>query len=215
MDIGVPLIDYGAVDIGTLRETMLHLPADFWLADREARTTVAGDRPGDAVYFYNPRPPKVKRMALREARSGFVSVLRHRTRPLFDDIQALIDRHIRAHFPECDVMRVQLAELPPGQVIEPHQDINILALIHRLHVPIVTHPDVEFIIDGNTFFLKVDTLYDLNNVMRHSVTNRSDVMRVHLLVDMMPHSLARAKYFDDEDEMVRALGGRQLIEPID
>ena len=205
MDLGVPLIDYGPVDIGSLRENLRQLSADFWLMDREARETVAGERPGQAVYFYNPRPPKVSRMALSEAKSGFVSVLRHKARPLFTDIQALIDKDMRRHFPECDVLRAQLAELPPGQVIEPHRDGNILALIHRLHVPIITHPDVEFIIDGNTFCLRADRLYDLNNVVMHSVTNRSDVMRIHLLVDLMPHSLARARYFDDEDEMVSAL----------
>lgn len=205
MDLGVPLVEYGAVDIAALRAQMLALPADFWTIDEEARTTVAGDRPGGAVYFYNPRPPKVKRMALSEARTGFVSVLRYPDRPLFAELEALVQA-VRLHFPDGDVLRAQLAELPPGQVIAPHRDGNILALVHRLHVPIVTHPDVVFTIAEKDFFLETGHLYDLNNVVTHAVRNPSEVMRVHLLIDMLPHSVARARYFDDEEAMVRALG---------
>jgi len=206
MDLGVPLVDYGPVDIGGLRAQMLAQPAEFWTIDQEARTAAAGDRPGGAIYFCNPRPPRVRRVALEEARSGVISVLRYVGRPLFNDIERLINAHVRDQFPDCDLLRLQLAELPPGQVIAPHRDVNILTLVHRLHVPLVTHPDVQFTIDGKDFFLETGRLYDLNNVVTHSVSNPSDVMRVHLLIDMLPHSVARARYFDDEDEMIRALG---------
>ncbi len=205
MDLGVPLVDYGPVDIDALRARMLSLPADFWTIDRPARKRIAEDRPGEAVYFYNPRPPKVQRLALSEAATGFISVLRHPERALFAEIDLLIDNEISRHFPACDVLRVQLAELPPGEVIAPHQDGNILALVHRLHVPVVTDPGVVFTIADQDFFLDAGRLYDLNNVAPHSVRNLSQVMRVHLLIDLLPHSVARARYFDDEDAMVVAL----------
>ncbi len=205
MDIGKPLIDYGAIDAGALRDKMLSLPPAFWEADLVSREKVAGDRPGNAVFFYNPMPPGVRRFILAEAQSGQVSVLRYRDRPLFAEIRDLIDRHIQPLFPDCDLMWAQLAELPPGGVITPHSDRHILARVHRLHVPLVTHEKVEFMIDGQVFYLKPDRLYDLNNVATHAVTNNSDVMRVHLLVDMMPHSLARARYFDDLAEMTAAV----------
>ncbi len=201
MDIGKPLIDYGKIDAGELRSQMLSLPESFWHIDLDSRTTVAGDRPGNAVFFYTPLPPSVRRFVLAEARSGLVSVLRYPERPLFEAVRTLIDTHVQPLFPNCDVLWVQLAELPPGGVITPHCDRNILAQVHRLHIPLVTHDKVEFTIGGDVFHLKPDTLYDLNNAVMHSVTNTSDVMRIHLLVDMLPHRLARVRYFDDEAEM--------------
>ncbi len=205
MDLGKPLIDYGRVDAGALRSKMLGLPPSFWEADVVSRGNVAGDRPGNAVFFLHPMPPGVRRLILAEARSGWVSVLRYADRPLFAEIRDLVDRHIQPLFPDCDVIWAQLAELPPGGVITPHCDRHILAQVHRLHVPLITHDKVEFMIDGDVFHLKPDTLYDLNNVVTHAVTNHSDVMRIHLLVDMMPHNVARARYFDDEAEMAKVV----------
>jgi hypothetical protein len=206
MDIGKPLIAYGSVDIEDLRGKMLALPPAFWDMDAASRAKVAGGRPGRAVFLYNPMPPTVRRLMLAEARAnGTVSVLRYPDRPLFDDIRALIDEQIQPLFPDCDPIWAQLAELPPGGVIEPHSDSHILAMVHRLHVPIVTHDKVTFMIDEGAFHLKADTLYDLNNVAVHAVTNESDVMRIHLLVDMMPHSIGRARYFDDLATMAAAV----------
>lgn len=206
MDIGKPLADHGGVEASALRAKMLALPPSFWTMDLVSRTQVAGDRPGNAVFFYHPMPPKVRRFILVEAKSaGTVSVLRYSDRPLFQDVDALIKNHIQPLFPDCDPIWAQLAELPPGGIITPHSDSRILAMVHRLHVPLVTHEDVEFVIGGERFYLQPDTLYDLNNVMTHSVFNRSHVMRVHLLVDMMPHALARARYFDNEAEMIAAV----------
>ena len=210
MDLGVPLIDYGPVDARALRDTMLAQPPEFWEMDSASRTKVAGTRPGNAVFLYNPMPPMVRRMILAEAQSGHVSVLRYRDRPLFREVQDLIDRFVQPLFPDCDPIWAQLAELPPGGEIAPHSDRHILAAVHRLHVPLITHDEVEFLVGGETFHLKPDILYDLNNVVTHSVTNRSGIMRIHLLVDMMPHSLARTRYFDDEQEMAAAVSACAL-----
>jgi len=116
----------------------------------------------------------------------------------------LIESEILPVIPDCDVMRVQLAELPPGQIIAPHKDVGILALIHRMHIPIITHHDVKFIIDNQLFVLEEGVLYDLNNAVMHSVVNKSLVNRFHLLVDLLPHSVAKARYFDDEEKMEKA-----------
>jgi hypothetical protein len=207
MDLGKPIVEHGTADIAQLREKMLQQPTAFWEIDRKSRTKLAGDRPGNAVFFYNDLPPCVERLPLIEARSGFVNVLHYVSRPLFAEIQTLIKTKIIPLFPNCDVLRVQLAELPPGQAIKPHYDRGILALIHRLHVPIVSHPQVKFVIAGQSFFLEEGMLYDLNNVVVHSVENNSDVMRIHLMVDMLPHSVARARYHNTEESMMSACTG--------
>ena len=42
MDIGKPLIEYGAVDITELRQKMLGQPKEFWEIDRASRVKLAG-----------------------------------------------------------------------------------------------------------------------------------------------------------------------------
>jgi Aspartyl/Asparaginyl beta-hydroxylase len=205
MDTGEPLVEYGSVDIADLREKMLLQTPDYWEIDRAARVKLAGHRPGNAVFFYNDMPPCVNRGSLGEVQSGLVNVLRYPSRALFAEVQRLIEAQIAPLFPQCSIMRVQLTELPPGSTIQPHRDVGILALIHRLHVPIVTHDDVKFFIAGQVFSLKPGRLYDLNNVVVHSVENRSDVMRVHLMVDMLPYTVAKARYFDSESSFVSAV----------
>jgi Aspartyl/Asparaginyl beta-hydroxylase len=202
MDLGKPLTQYGPVDISELRKKMSTLPASYWEMDRAARVAIAGNRPGNAVYFYNDLPAFARRDVLAEARSGVVRVFRQANRPLFREIDNLIQSHVQPLFPECKVMKVQLAELPPSGVIPPHRDGNILASVHRLHVPLVTHKNVKFLIGDQVFFLAEGVLYDLNNVVLHSVKNESDVMRVHLLIDMLPASVANARYFDTEAEFL-------------
>jgi hypothetical protein len=207
MDIGKPLIECGEADATALRQKMLALPEAFWELDTASRNRVAGDRSGRSVFFFNDVPPGVERNPLFEAKSGRVSVLRYSDRPLFAEVAALIEATVTPRFPLCDVVRVQLAELPPGGIIKPHRDTNILAVMHRLHVPVVTHEQVRFIIDWKPYILAPDRLYNLNNAMVHSVENNSDVMRVHLLIDLLPRTVAQARYFNTVEEMAYALAG--------
>lgn len=205
MDLGVPLVEYGATDITGLLDAMKAQPADFWLIDRATRVALAGNRPGNAVFFYNDMPTFSKRRPVDQVQTGTLNVLRYGSRPLFKEIDAVIQTQIKQAFPDCEPIRVQLAELPPGQVITPHRDLGILTMIHRLHIPLVTHKDVTFIIDGKRFYLEPGRLYDLNNAVVHSVENKSDVMRVHLLVDMLPKKIAHPAYHDSEDAMRAAV----------
>jgi hypothetical protein len=212
MDIGKPLIEYGPADITELREQMLLQDKSFWDLDQANRVVLARNRPGNAVFFYNDMPACVDRTTLQEADCGYVNVLRYPGRPLFLEVQGLIEACIAPHFPDCDIMRVQLAELPPSAVITPHRDLHILAAVHRLHIPVVTHPGVKFIIADQSFFLESGFLYDLNNAVLHSVENNSDVMRVHLMVDMMPHALSRARYHDSEGSMISAVSATKAAQ---
>ncbi|MGN6497595.1 MAG: aspartyl/asparaginyl beta-hydroxylase domain-containing protein [Tsuneonella sp.] len=205
MDIGQPLIDYGPVDCAELRDALELAPAGFWDVDTASRTRVAGSRPGRAVFFYNDKPAGVVRNSIAEVQTGQVSVLVYPDRPLFRQITRLIDTAVRPHFPECNPVRVQLAELPPGSVIAPHTDRNLLTMMHRLHVPLVTDDNVRFTIDRQIHVLKIGRLYELNNAVVHAVENSGAVNRIHLLIDMLPYAVARARYFDALEAMVDAL----------
>jgi hypothetical protein len=80
---------------------------------------------------------------------------------------------------------VRMMALPPGATIRPHVDtpLNFQAGVARLHVPIVTHPDVEFIIDGLTPRWEAGDLWWADFTRLHSVANRSPIERINLIID--------------------------------
>jgi hypothetical protein len=87
---------------------------------------------------------------------------------------------------ECPKLVARLLALPPGARINEHcDDTTFQSGIVRLHVPVVTHPDVVFMIAGERCVWRAGELWygDFSRV--HSVENKSDVRRVHLVVDML------------------------------
>lgn len=85
------------------------------------------------------------------------------------------------------VAKLMLAELGSGSSVPEHVDkVPALTAVHRCHLPIVTNPDVDFIVDGQRFYLEPGVVYEFDNTRKHGVKNRSAVPRVHLICDIMP-----------------------------
>ena len=55
----------------------------------------------------------------------------------------------------------------------------------RFHVPIVTHPEVEFVVGGKRVDMRPGELWALDTSYEHSVRNRSDQVRVHLVAEVV------------------------------
>lgn len=80
--------------------------------------------------------------------------------------------------------RSRFMRLAPGDIVPPHCDINYHWLHRtRIHIPIVTHPDVRFLCDGEEVHMAAGEAWIFDNWRRHSVENRSDITRVHLVID--------------------------------
>jgi hypothetical protein len=86
----------------------------------------------------------------------------------------------------CPKEVVRILTLPPGGHIKDHYDFhtNFAYGLIRLHVPIVTHPDVAFVIDNERVNWKEGELWygDFSKV--HSVKNDSSITRVHMVIDV-------------------------------
>lgn len=84
--------------------------------------------------------------------------------------------------------------LPPGKVIEEHCDkgLNLSAGMVRLHIPIITHPDVDFFIENEKASWKPGEFWFGDFSKPHRLHNRSSITRVHLVMDcrMTEESLA-------------------------
>ena len=80
---------------------------------------------------------------------------------------------------------VRVLFLPPGKKIGEHTDkgFNWNVGMVRLHIPIVTHPDVIFEIGGERCQWKPGEFWFGDFNQPHWLHNQSDVVRVHLVID--------------------------------
>lgn len=88
---------------------------------------------------------------------------------------------------DCPVMSVRLMRLTPGSVIKEHQDHDLAAEegVARIHVPVVTNPGVEFHVNRTEVKMLPGEAWYLRLADPHSVANRGDTTRVHLVIDLV------------------------------
>lgn len=90
------------------------------------------------------------------------------------------------------VLRALLVRLIGGEVIDPHVDEGMSLLhCHRVHVPVITHPEVSFCVGGDKRHLAAGEIWEINNATVHYVENFSAHDRVHLIVDWAPAATLR------------------------
>jgi hypothetical protein len=80
--------------------------------------------------------------------------------------------------------RIMLARMPVGGVIQPHRDANPAARWpHKIHIPIQTNDQVFFYVDGQKYQMAEGEAVEVNNMGVHSVENRGNVDRIHLIFE--------------------------------
>src|SRR5690606_16718904 len=89
--------------------------------------------------------------------------------------------------------RSRLMRLGPGATVPMHTDINY----HwhhrvRLHIPIVTRPEVAFHCDDQVVNMAEGESWIFDNWRPHKVENNSDVTRIHLVAD----TTGNARFWD-------------------
>lgn len=101
-------------------------------------------------------------------------------KPLIDKLEKFYNRKAGA---------IVLVKLKPRTNIIPHTDGGWFVDTHRIHIPIITHPNILFSLDGKRVHLKKGWIYELNNLVEHGVQNPTDIGRVHLMVDILPNQV--------------------------
>jgi len=94
-------------------------------------------------------------------------------------------RQILSEF-RCPKHQVRLLRLEAGKRILEHRD-RVLTWplgIARLHIPIITHEEVYFYLDGRRVQMAPGELWYCDFSRPHSVENRSPIARVHLVMDL-------------------------------
>jgi hypothetical protein len=89
---------------------------------------------------------------------------------------------------ECPKQRIRLMRLEPGTNIHKHSDGPAwswaFGKVARLHLPIVTHDDVHFLIEGRRIIMRPGELWYCDVSRAHRVANRGAIARIHLVMDL-------------------------------
>jgi hypothetical protein len=216
MDIGEPYRVLGHVDAGPAAEWVAALPESAWALNRFRQEVLSAGPHRQATraillkynwvpYMYPWRRRTMREVVLdwcrqegleegpvtpeieSENQYGAVNVF-----PQWAEFRAviepLVEQAIDPIRTESGVVnRIALVELLPGGKIDPHIDgQEMAALAHRVHIPLVSPPGVEYKIGGKKLKMQVGKAYDFNNRLQHSVRNKSKRGRVNILVDYLP-----------------------------
>lgn len=57
--------------------------------------------------------------------------------------------------------------------------------VTRVHVPLVTNPKAEFIVNDTSYHLKVGKAYKINPEEPHAIRNGGNASRIHLMFDVI------------------------------
>lgn len=98
-------------------------------------------------------------------------------------------------------VRAILVRLTAGESIKTHRDHGeSLSRAHRIHIPVITNPGVEFGIAGHIKHLAAGEAWEVNNRKPHAVRNLGADDRVHLILDYV----VPGEMVDDPDGLLVA-----------
>lgn len=84
------------------------------------------------------------------------------------------------------VVRCEIIDMNGKGNIATHVDSGeFLSIGRRVHVPLITNPDVIFTVLNNSINMEVGKYYEINNSLPHSVKNNSDDKRIHIILDIL------------------------------
>ncbi len=85
----------------------------------------------------------------------------------------------------CPLHHVRLMRLTPGSTIKEHTDLDLVYEDGkvRIHISVTTNPGVEFHLNRSRVAMEAGSVWYLRLSDPHSVVNRGDTDRVHLVID--------------------------------
>jgi len=86
---------------------------------------------------------------------------------------------------QCPLLAARLLRLNAGGIIKEHKDAELRFEKGeiRIHIPVVTNDEVEFYLDKERMNVKEGECWYMNFNLPHSIINKSNVDRVHLVID--------------------------------
>ena len=179
MDIDVPLRELGAIDTTALREAILSQEEAAWHEDEYRQQSYEVHDQTQSIVLVFTDGSNWPNIEVRKE-PGWDR--------LADAAVPVMNEILGKHYSEGGrIIRAVVAKLLVGAEIKPHRDKHpSFHCGHRIHVPITTNPDVQFMIDDQPYHFKVGQAYELNNQKLHSVLNEGTEDRITFIFDYVP-----------------------------
>jgi len=134
-----------------------------------------------------------------ETTEGFTATEALKACPYFQEVLAAF---------HCPLKSVRLLRLAPGSIIREHSDFDLGEALGevRLHVPVVTNPQVEFYLAGKRVAMDAGECWYLDLALPHRVQNRGASERVHLVLDCVLNEWLRELIRRPQTEEARSAG---------
>lgn len=86
---------------------------------------------------------------------------------------------------QCPLLAVRLLKLEAGATIKEHKDADLAFEKGeiRIHIPVQTNNEVDFYLDKERMQLQEGECWYMNFNLPHSIYNKSNMDRVHLVID--------------------------------
>ena len=94
---------------------------------------------------------------------------------------------------QCPMQAVRFLRLKAGSVIKEHRDheLGFEDGEVRLHIPVITNPEVEFVLNQVRVVMNEGECWYLNVNQPHRVANRGTTDRIHLVIDCVVNDWLR------------------------
>ena len=175
-----PTVPLGKVDCRQLTDKVMSLAEEAWRVDsrRQRDYDVHAQTQSIILLFCDGWPD------VTVTRGGGWDSLAAEAEPVMAQV-------LSKHYPSGGkILRAMVTRLGPGCRIARHKDSHpSFAVAHRIHVPLVTNPDVEFIVGPERVPPRAHYAFELNNLMFHQVTNNGDSARIHFIFDYDPRAV--------------------------
>ena len=179
MDIGNPVRELDVIkNAPTLISAVLQLPEATWLEDqsRQDNFHVHSQTQSLVLLFCESEWPEMQ----VEKKSAWSYLAKQAVPVMREILDSYYDRG-------GVILRAMASKLLPHGTIEGHTDGHpSFSCSHRIHVPLLTNPDVIFLVGGKQITMDVGKGYEINNQLVHRVHNGGDDDRIHFIFDYVP-----------------------------
>lgn len=177
-NIGVPVRRICKVDVSALKTLILAQEEAAWFEQKHRQK----------FYRVHKDTSSIVLLSCDEEWPDFSTFKEPGWDRLSEVMMPIIQNILTQYYPPGGmILRAVAARLHVNGVIIPHIDrMPSFHAGHRIHIPIVTNPKVQFMINRRQHTFEVGYAYELNNQLRHSVINEGDEHRIHVIFDYLP-----------------------------
>lgn len=181
--------DFGEIDVKDLTLRVREAPEEHWLDGEYLRQQLTLARQTNSIFLRSmPTQTFEDILSERPIAPDDIETVDSGAR-LADVADPALQEILHRVAPGGLILRAQLARMNPGAVIKPHVDSSaLLTACHRVHVALTTNDLVEFKINGQPLKMPPGKIFELNNRVRHTVSNAGATSRIHLIVDILPQA---------------------------